>query len=116
MKNANVMNRIASERIGMLLAKAESRTLENTASSKKWAKRYVSLASKISSHYGVSIPKELKYKICRNCGNFLVPGVNCSVKLASSHGYVVYLCECGAERHIFYKRRKKVMTQDPQAR
>ena len=106
MKNVNVMDRIASGRIGILLAKAELRTAEGTAASKKLAKRYVSQARKISSRYGVRLPKELKNRICRKCGNFLVPGVNCSVKLASAHGYVVYACECGAERHLFYKKKK----------
>ena len=107
MKNEHLMDKIASDRIAMLLAYAEARTLEKTAPSKKLAKRYVDLARKISSHYQVSIPKGLKYRICRGCGNFLVPGLNCSVRVASSHGYVAYVCECGEERHVFYKKRAR---------
>ncbi len=104
MKNASLVERIALGRIGVLLDLAEGKTLEKNSESKTLAKRYVALARKISSHYKVSIPKKLKYRICRNCGNFLIPGVNCSVRLASAHGYAVYVCECGAERHIVYKK------------
>lgn len=108
MKNANVIQKIASERMQMLLAYAEAKTIEKSASSKKLAGRYVSLAKKISSHYKVSMPRELKYRICRKCGNFLVPGLNCSVRVASSHGYVAYVCECGEERHVFYKKKPRL--------
>ena len=105
MKNAFLMEKIASDRIKVLLNLAEVKTLDKQAGSARLAKRYVGLAKRVSMHYGVGIPKELKQRICRNCGNFLVPGANCSVKLASSHGYLAYLCECGAERHIFYKKK-----------
>lgn len=105
MKNAELVAKVASGRIRTLLADAEAKTTEKTASSTKLARRYVSLARRISSHYKVSMPRELKHRICRNCGNFLVPGVNCSVRVASVHGYVAYVCECGEERHLFYKKK-----------
>ncbi len=103
MKNTSLVGKIASQRIVVLLSLAEMRTLQKNTESTRLARRYVSLARKISSRYKVGIPKELKYRICRDCGNFLVPGVNCRVRLASSHGYLAYLCECGAERHVIYK-------------
>lgn len=106
MKNVNLIEKIASNRVELLLANAERRTLEKSALSRGLAKRYVSLARKMSSHYNVPIPKELRYRICKKCGNFLVPGINCRVQVASAHGYVAYVCECGAERHIFYKDKK----------
>lgn len=107
MKNVSLVRKIASSRIENLLDLAKQRTLEKTADSEILAKRYVKLARKISSHYKVGIPKELKYRVCRNCGNFLIPGINCSVRLASVHKYLVYRCDCGEERHIFYKKKSQ---------
>ncbi len=106
MKNLDLVDRIASERIRRLVSMAEARTKEKNADSRKLAKRYASLAKRISAHYKTEIPRDLKAKICKNCGNILVPGINCSVRLASSRGYVVYVCECGEEKHIFYKKRR----------
>ena len=104
MKNADLMGRIAAERIAMLMRMAEKTTLWKTADSRRLAKRYARLALKISEHYKVKLPELAKNKVCKKCGNFLVPGLNCSVRLASSHGYAVYTCECGEEKHVFYKR------------
>ena len=103
MKNAGIVDKIATERIGILLYLAEKRTLEKGEESKGLARRYVKLAREISSHYQISIPKRLKNRVCRGCGNFLIPGINCRVRLASSKGYAAYVCECGEEKHIFYK-------------
>ncbi len=106
MKNDLLIDKTALNRMMVLLALAEKRTLEKTSESKKLARRYASLARSISSHYKVSMPIELRRRICRNCGNFLIPGVNCSVKVVSVHGYLAYTCECGEERHIFYKKKR----------
>jgi ribonuclease P protein subunit RPR2 len=107
MKNESLARKIALERIRVLLALAEARTVENSKESRRLAKRYTDIARKISSHYKVTIPKDLKYRVCSGCGNFLVPGINCTVRLASSHGYIAYSCECGNERHFLYKTRGK---------
>jgi ribonuclease P protein subunit RPR2 len=102
MKN-NLVKEIAKDRVEKLLKLAEERALENTEASIKLSKRYVELARKISMHYKVGIPKKLKNRICKKCNNFLIPGINCSVRLASSKRFLIYKCECGAEKHIFYK-------------
>lgn len=70
-------------------------------------KRYVQLARKISAHYRIRIPQGLKNRICKNCNNLLAPGINCKVRVASGNKYIVYSCECGHEKHIFYKRSRK---------
>ncbi|MEM0074364.1 MAG: hypothetical protein QXF85_00530 [Candidatus Micrarchaeaceae archaeon] len=102
MKNKNVVRELASDRISRLLGLAEAMARQNTELSRDLEKRYVRLASRISAHYKVKMPKELEQKICKKCNNFLVPGINCTVRLASGRKYIVYKCECGAERHIFY--------------
>lgn len=98
-----LIKEIAADRINKLLELAEERAKDNTELSKKLSKRYVYLARKISMHYKVKIPKEKKQRLCKKCNNFLIPGVNCTVRVASSKRFVVYKCECGAEKHIFYK-------------
>lgn len=105
MKNESLVRRTALFRIGKLIRMAEARTVENTGPSRKLARRYVLLAERISTHYKVKIPKALKSKICKGCGNLLVPGVNCRVRLASAHGYAAYACECGDEVHVHYRAR-----------
>jgi ribonuclease P protein subunit RPR2 len=105
MKNESLVKRTALFRIRRLLGMAEERTVENTASSRELARRYVGLARRISEHYKVRIPGPLKPRICKKCGNFMVPGVNSRVRLASVHGYVAYVCECGNESHIHYRAR-----------
>lgn len=106
MKNADLMDGMASSRIRTLMHLAEEKTLERKPEARKLAQRYAKLALKISEHYKAKIPDSLKHRVCRKCGNFLVPGINCSVRLASSHGYAAYVCECGNEEHIFYKKRR----------
>lgn len=96
---------MALNRIELLLGLAESKSLDRNARGKQLAQRYVNLSRRISEHYKVKMPKQLKYRVCKGCNNFLIPGLNCQVKVASSHGYVAYMCECGRESHVFYKRR-----------
>lgn len=106
MHNEALVRRIAASRIATLLYLAEIRTLEKTESARKLAKRYVGIARRISSHYKVPFPDSLKFKTCKNCDNFLVPGINCRVVVASVHGYVAYVCECGRETHVPYIRKR----------
>lgn len=97
-----IIKETALERIKRLLELAEEMAKENTELSRKLEKRYVGLARSISEHYRVKIPKELKQKICKKCNNFLVPGINCSVRIVSGKpGYVLYKCECGAAKRLF---------------
>ena len=105
MKNEALVKRIALCRIKILFELARKRTLENTEESRRLAKRYLSIAKRISTHYKVKIPKELKSKMCKKCGSLLMPGVNCKVRVASVHGYVAYICSCGSENHIHYRKR-----------
>jgi ribonuclease P protein subunit RPR2 len=107
MKNEALVKRIALCRIKTLFELAGRKMLNDTETSRKLAKRYIDIARKISTHYKVKIPRELKYKICKKCGSLLVPGVNCRVRVASAHGYVAYVCDCGGETHIHYKPKSQ---------
>ncbi len=103
MNKPPIVEKVAADRMRRLLGMAEERAKELTDMSKKLEKRYVMIARRISTHYKVRIPDGLKHRICKKCGSFMVPGVNCKVRLSSSHGYLVYICDCGAETHSFYK-------------
>jgi len=94
-----LVGKIALERIGILFDKAENMIKEDELLSKK----YVVTLRKISSHYKVTIPKKLKDRICTRCNLVLVPGLNCKVRVVSSHKYVAYRCNsCGREAHVHY--------------
>jgi RNase P subunit RPR2 len=98
-KGSQFVKEIAAERIEGLIELAKSR--EITCGSQAFRKRYVEIARSISRHYKVKMPKRLKDSICKGCGDVLIPGETCTVRLSSSKGYIVYKCACGAERHIF---------------
>lgn len=102
-KKDPIVKEIAIQRIITLFRLARERTKEDTKKSKELAKRYVKIAKNLSTHYKVKIPQEIKNAICKKCSNVLIPGLNCKVRLASSKKYIIYLCSCGEEKHIFYK-------------
>ncbi|MGC8662179.1 MAG: ribonuclease P protein component 4 [Candidatus Micrarchaeia archaeon] len=98
-----LLNKVASYRISRLLELAEANAKRNTIFSINLSKRYVWLARMISMHHKIKIPKKSKFKICKKCNNFLIPGINCDVTIASSKHFIVYKCKCGWENHFFYK-------------
>ncbi len=92
---------IAKERIDALFELAE----KNSGKEPKLAASYIKTLDKIRKHYRVGLPTRIKARICAGCSELLVPGVNCTVRLASSKKLVVYRCtKCGRERRIPYKK------------
>jgi|SRR6056297_2885275 ribonuclease P protein subunit RPR2 len=85
-KKKALSREIALERINYLFSEASEVYAVNPALSD----RYSSLAQKIGMRYRVSLPSELKRKICKNCGSFLVPGGNCRVRL--DNGNIIITC------------------------
>ncbi|MFA6072994.1 MAG: ribonuclease P [Candidatus Woesearchaeota archaeon] len=89
---------IAEKRMVELLALAEMIFKEDKA----LANRYVFLARKLATKYKVSFSKEQKMKFCKNCGSFLVQGVNSRLRL--SKGNLVIKCmDCNVIRRSKYK-------------
>ena len=101
-KNQKLLKGIAEDRIRKLLSMAKVRTLEHHGSD-ALAKRYVGIAKKMVSHYKIPKGRDMKADVCDSCDSMLIPGINCSVRLASSYGYIVYRCKCGAEKHVMYR-------------
>ena len=65
------------------------------------SKRYAFLARKISMRHRIRIPGELKRRVCKECGAFLVPGANCRVR-TKEHRVVATCLECGRHMRIPY--------------
>jgi ribonuclease P protein subunit RPR2 len=57
----------------------------------KNAKRYTYLAKKISEKIGLPIPRNHKKWICKRCGECLVPGRNCTVRINNKIRYITCL-------------------------
>lgn len=95
-----VVRTIAAERISILFGLAQ----KAAQSEPNLMHRYVAELRKICAHYKVKVPARMKNSMCYSCNSVMVPGVNASVRLASSKGYVAYTCaSCGSERHVHYK-------------
>ncbi len=101
-RNQELVKDVAEGRIRRLISLAKARTLQQRGSD-ALSKKYVQIAHNIVSHYKVSAGREMKREACAGCDSVLIPGVNCSVRLASQYGYIVYRCRCGEEKHIRYR-------------
>jgi len=100
MEKKHLIAAIAEQRVEILFDLAK----DVFSNDPELAKRYVKLIGEIGRHYKIRLPKEVKRGICKKCSNLLVPGMNASIRLASSKGFAVYKClNCGAELHIYYK-------------
>ena len=104
-----VTKRIARERIEILMELAQKSIKEDP----DLAKRYVTLARKIGMKCQLGLPKNLKMFICKGCGNLLVPGKNCRVRLRSdNNSRVVLTClKCNTMKRFPLTREKKLRKQ-----
>lgn len=100
--NSKLIERVAGQRIEILYRMAMASAEDNPGLSKS----YVRTMQKMSTHYRHRLPAEVKNRICRACGSILVPGRNCSIRLCSSGGFIAVRCDCGKEKHIFYRSGK----------
>jgi ribonuclease P protein subunit RPR2 len=99
--------RIARERIEILFAQAE----RFSRSYGEGSDRCVALARRIAMRYRVRIPHHLRWRYCRRCGAFLVPGVNLRVRI--HRGKVVVTClSCRRQKRYRVVRRTHGQTHD----
>lgn len=72
------------------------------------AQRYVNIARKIAMAAKVHLPLEYKRQVCRHCKSFILPGVNCRVRIKQRReSHVVITClKCGGHMRIPLKRRE----------
>ncbi len=89
---------MAEQRIKRLFELAEKAFAERP----DLANRYVDIARRISMRHRVSIPRQLKRRVCKKCGAFLVPGQNSRIRL-NGKNITITCTECGAIKRYPYK-------------
>ena len=97
--------RIAMQRIRTLFHLARETVHEDTA----LAQRYVDIARKVAMAAKVRLPKEYRSQVCRHCKSFILPGVNCRVRIKQRREpHMVITClNCGKQMRIPLKRKEK---------
>ncbi len=100
-----VTKQIALERIQILFRLARETIREDP----ELAQRYVAIARKIAMRTRVRLPRKYSRQVCRHCKSFVLPGVNCHVRIQSRREpHVVVTCfNCGKHTRIPLKRREK---------
>jgi ribonuclease P protein subunit RPR2 len=97
----NLIQNIAIQRMWRLFELAEAELSENPERSR----RCVQLIRNISMRNRISIPREIKSRICKHCYAFLMPGYNARYRL--KEGFIIISCEhCGKEMRYPYKKLK----------
>lgn len=96
--------RIAKQRIQTLFHLANEVIHENPS----LAQRYVRIARKTAMAAKIRLPKEYRRQVCRHCKSFILPGVNCRVRIKQRREpHVVITClNCGKLMRISLKERR----------
>lgn len=105
MKEEKLQKEMALERIGRLFDLAYAKTEAPDVESRLLARKYMNIARRISLHYKIRLPEEIKNKICKRCNSVLIPGITCAVRVNKS--FVLYKCNCGRESRIFIRHHQK---------
>lgn len=106
-KDEALIKEVANDRMERLFALAEQETENTEGSSSILAKRYVGLIRRISTHYKIRLPRDIKNRICKNCNAFLIPGKTCSVRILNG-SCIIYKCSCGRQKRVFLSDAKLV--------
>lgn len=93
---------IGGFRMERLFELAVARTAKGGEENLRLAHRYLKIAHDISRHYKVRMPERMRNQVCKECGNLLVPGANCTVRVVSG-GFLAYRCSCGHTTRRFLR-------------
>jgi len=99
----NTTRQLAMSRVHTLFRLAKEVIREDP----QLAQHYVKVARKIAMTTRLRLPKEYKRHICRHCKSFILPGVNCRVRIQHKREpHVVITCfNCGKHSRIPLKSR-----------
>jgi len=99
------VRQIAYERIRILFNLAKQVVHERP----DLADRYVEIARRVAMKARVHLPKEFRLLVCRRCKRFILPGVNCRVRIQPRREpHVTITClRCGNHVRIPCRKRKK---------
>lgn len=108
MSRGNFINKkhqknIAKTRIRRLFVLAEKNALHNRL---ELSNRYVYLARKLSMRYLVPIAGQYKRRFCKHCYFYLLPGVNCRVRI-NRNKIVTFCYNC--KKYSRMPLRKKLL-------
>jgi ribonuclease P protein subunit RPR2 len=100
---------IAAERIGILFSLADAAALQKDFDH---ADKLILQARKIAMKYNLRTPAEMRRKVCKYCGGYLLPGATSRVRLRSSEQRTEVRClRCDKVMYYPYAREKKVKKQ-----
>lgn len=100
--NKKIKNSIATKRIIQLFIMAEKKAFLGDIN---LANRYVEIARKISMRNKVPIPKEFKRRFCKNCYKYLLPSLNCRIRI--HRGKLIIFCDnCKKYTRIPFKNKR----------
>ena len=101
----NSTKQIAVQRVHKLFRLAKKVVHEDP----ELAQRYIQLARKIAMRTRLRLPKEYRSLVCRKCKKFILPGVNCRVRIQQRREpHLVITClNCGGHSRIPLKGREK---------
>jgi len=101
----NATKQIALQRIHTLFRLAREVIHEDPS----LAQRYVKIARKIAMGTKLRLPREYRRLLCRHCKSFILPGVNCRVRIQSRRKpHLVVTClNCGKHSRMPLKSREK---------
>lgn len=73
------------------------------------AQRYIDIARKVAMAAKIRLPKEYKHQICKHCKSFILPGVNCRVRIKQRREpHMVITClNCGKQMRIPLKEKAR---------
>ena len=105
MKVDSDTRRIAKQRIETLF-KLANVTMQKD---RNLAQRYADAARRIAMASKIRLPTEYRRRICKHCKSFILPGVNCTVRLQQRREpHVVVTCqECGEHMRIPTTRKQE---------
>ncbi|TET28389.1 MAG: hypothetical protein E3J73_00970 [Candidatus Bathyarchaeum sp.] len=73
------------------------------------AQRYIKIARRIAMRTRLRLPKEYRSLICKHCKRFILPGVNCRIRIQQRREpHMVITClNCGRHSRIPLRGEKK---------
>jgi ribonuclease P protein subunit RPR2 len=108
-KSKDEQKEIALERIEILFSLADAAALSEDL---ECADRLIAQAKKIAMKYNLRTPRELRRKVCKFCGRYLLPGVTSRVRVKSKDMRVEVRClRCDKIIYYPYAREKKEKKQ-----
>jgi ribonuclease P protein subunit RPR2 len=96
---------LAMQRVQTLFRLAKETFSENPS----LAQHYVDTARKIAMAAKVRLPTKYRRQVCKHCKSFILPGVNCRVRMKQQREpHVVITClNCGKQTRLPMKKKEE---------